>query len=169
MSIKKYAGLALIVALALTGCASQTGQQTQSSPVEQQQSGASAASTSSSPWSQKEQQQAIAVSAGVLGGFYGGFKDVEAWRKHLAVSGTERFKQDLKGLDPYMRPEASVIDVYSTDFTNEQEAKIRFVSSYDDGQNNAAPVWVLTVKKADNGKMLVDHIEHEARTDVRIR
>ena len=68
-----------------------------------------------------------------------------------------------------MRPEASVIDVYSTDFTDAQEAKIRFVSSYDDGQNNAAPVWVLTVKKSPEGKMLVDHIEHEARTDVRIR
>jgi len=57
MSIKKYAGLALIAALALTSCASQTGQQTQSSssaaadhrettPDEQSASGSSSASAS---------------------------------------------------------------------------------------------------------------------------
>ena len=57
MSIKKYAGLALIAALALTSCTSQTGQQTQSSspaaadhrettPDEQSASGSSSASAS---------------------------------------------------------------------------------------------------------------------------
>ena len=164
MSVKKIVGLALVVILGLSACSTSTDQQQYGAPASP-----AVTSTSSNPWSQQEQQQAIAVSAGVLGGFYGGFKDVDTWRKHLAVSGTERFKQDLEGLDPYMRPEASVIDVYSTDFTNAQEAKIRFVSSYDDGQNNAAPVWVLTVKKAGDGKILVDHIENEARTDVRIQ
>lgn len=163
-SQKKILGFALIAALTFTGCSNQGQSQQVDTALP-----SAAVSTSSSPWSPDEQQQALAVSASVLGGFYGGFKDVDAWRKHLAVSGTERFRQDLEGIDPYMRPEASVIDVYSTDFTDAQEAKIRFVSSYDDGQNNAAPVWVLTVKKSPEGKMLVDHIEHEARTDVRIR
>ena len=57
MSIKKYAGLALIATLALTSCASQTGQQTQSAssatadhrettPDEQSASGSSSASAS---------------------------------------------------------------------------------------------------------------------------
>ena len=61
-SQKKILGFALIAALAFTGCSNQGQSQQVDTALP-----SAAVSTSSSPWSPDEQQQALAVSASVLG------------------------------------------------------------------------------------------------------